>query len=194
MKLILASQSPRRREILSMITNEFDVIVSDADEVIENNLSNEDQVKHLAYIKAKSVFDKTKDIGDRIVIGSDTIVVKNGNIYGKPKDYDDALRMLKCLKKDKHQVMTGLCFFIQKDNDITVINDVDIANVYINDISDKELENWLDTNEAYDKAGAYAIQGKFSVFIEKIEGNYFTIVGLPINKVYKVIKNYIKGE
>jgi len=191
MKLILASKSPRRRELLSMITNDFEVVVSNAEEIIDSNLSNEEQVKHLAYIKAKAVFDKTKDIGDRIVIGSDTIVVKDGIIYGKPKVHDDALRMLKDLKNAKHQVMTGLCIFIQKDNTVSEINDVDIANVYINDISENELENWLSTNEAYDKAGAYAIQGKFGVFIEKIEGNYYTIVGLPINKVYNAIKDYI---
>lgn len=191
MKLILASKSPRRRELLSMITNNFDVVVSNAEEVIDSKLTSEEQVKHLAHIKAKEVFDKTNNIGDRIVIGSDTIVVKDGNIYGKPKDHDDALRMLKFLKNAKHQVMTSLCIFIQKDNKITEINDVDIANVYINDISENELEDWLATNEAYDKAGAYAIQGKFSIFIEKIEGNYYTIVGLPINKVYNIIKDYI---
>ena len=191
MKIILASQSPRRREILSMITHNFEVIVSNADETIDKSLTNEEQVQHLAYIKAKAVFDETKDMGDRIVIGSDTIVVKDGKIYGKPKDYDDAVAMLTDLKNAKHEVMTGLCIIMQKDGNITEKLDIDITAVYINDMSEKELEDWIATNEAYDKAGGYAIQGKFGVFIEKIEGNYFTVVGLPVHKVYHAIKDYI---
>lgn len=191
MKIILASKSPRRREILSMITDNFEVIVSNVDETIDKKLTNEEQVKHLAYIKAKAVFDETKNMGDRIVIGSDTIVVKDGKIYGKPKNHDDAFNMLSDLKNAKHEVMTGLCVMIQKEGKTTEILDIDITSVYINDISEKELEKWIATNEAYDKAGGYAIQGKFGVFIEKIEGNYFTVVGLPIHKVYKAIKAYI---
>lgn len=191
MKIILASQSPRRKEILSLITNNFDVIVSNVEEKIDKKLTNIEQVKHLAYIKAKAVFDETKDFGDRIVIGSDTIVVKDGKIYGKPKDHDDAINMLKDLKNDKHEVMTGICAIIQKDNAIKEIIDVDITDVYIKDITEKELEDWVATNEAYDKAGGYAIQGKFGVFIEKIDGNFFTVVGLPVHKVYEIIKEYV---
>ena len=192
MKIILASQSPRRKEILSMITNKFEVIVSNADETLDKKLTNEEQVKHLAYIKAKSVFNETKQMGDRIVIGSDTIVVKDGKIYGKPKNHDEAFKMLSDLKDAKHEVMTGISVIIQKDDKINEILDFDITSVYINDITEKELEEWIATNEAYDKAGGYAIQGKFGVFIEKIEGNYFTVVGLPVHKVYKAINNFIE--
>lgn len=191
MKLILASQSPRRREILSMITNNFEVIVSNVEENIDKKLTNEEQVKHLAYIKAKAVFDETQNMGDRIVIGSDTIVVKDGKIYGKPKKHDDAFKMLQDLKDDKHEVMTGLCIIIQKNGEVNQKLDIDITSVYINDISNNELEDWIATNEAYDKAGGYAIQGKFGVFIQKIEGNYFTVVGLPVHKVYEHIKEFI---
>ena len=191
MKIILASQSPRRREILSMITHNFEVIVSNVDEVIDKTLTNEEQVKHLAYIKAKAVFDETKALGDRIVIGSDTIVVKDGKIYGKPKNHEEALTMLNDLKNAKHEVMTGLCIIMQKDGKIIENLDIDITSVYINDISQKEMDDWIATNEAYDKAGGYAIQGKFGVFIEKIEGNYFTVVGLPVQKVYQAIKAYL---
>ena len=191
MKIILASQSPRRKEILSMITNKFDVIVSNVEEIMDKKLTNEEQVKHLAYIKAKAVFDETKDMGDRIVIGSDTIVVKDGIIYGKPKNHDSAISMLRDLKNGKHEVMTGLCIMIEKDSEVTEKLDIDITSVYINDITEKELEDWIATNEAYDKAGGYAIQGKFGVFIQKIEGNYFTVVGLPVHKVYQIIKEYV---
>lgn len=191
MKIILASKSPRRKEILSMITNNFEIIVSNAEEKIDDKLTVQEQVKHLAYIKAKAVFDETKDAGDRLVIGSDTIVVKNGKIYGKPKDHDDAMNMLKELRNDKHEVMTGLCIIIEKDGKVEEVLDVDVTSVYINDVSDDELEKWIATNEAYDKAGGYAIQGKFGVFVDKIEGNYFTVVGLPVHKVYSAIKNLI---
>ena len=158
---------------------------------MDEKLTVQEQVKNLAYIKAKAVFDETKDYGDRIIIGSDTIVVKNGRIYGKPKDHDDAKKMLRDLRNDKHEVMTGLCIIVEKDGNVEEFLDVDIPLVYINDVSDEELENWIASNEAFDKAGGYAIQGKFGVFVEKIEGNYFTVVGLPIHKVYSVIKNLI---
>ena len=194
MKIILASKSPRRKEILSMITNNFDVIVSNVEEKISEKLVPYEQVKNLAYIKAKAVFDETKSYGDRIVIGSDTIVVKNGKIYGKPKNYGDAKNMLKELKNDRHEVMTGIAFIIQKDGVIKEILDGDVTNVYINEIEDRELDEWINTGEAYDKAGGYAIQGRFGVFVEKIEGSYFNVVGLPINKVYQIIKREIVSD
>lgn len=174
-----------------MITNNFEVIVSNVEEKMDEKLAPIDQVKNLAYIKAKAVFDETKDYGDRVIIGSDTIVVKDGRIYGKPKDYDDAMSMLKELRNAKHDVMTGLCIIYEKDGIINEVLDVDVTSVYINDVTDNELEKWIATNEAYDKAGGYAIQGKFGVFIDKIEGNYFTVVGLPIHKVYSKIKDLL---
>ena len=191
MKIILASKSPRRKEILSMITNNFEVIVSNVEEKMDEKLAPIDQVKNLAYIKAKAVFDETKDYGDRVIIGSDTIVVKDEKIYGKPKNHDDAMSMLKELRNAKHDVMTGLCIIYEKDGIINEVLDVDVTSVYINEVTDSELENWIATNEAYDKAGGYAIQGKFGVFIDKIEGNYFTVVGLPIHKVYSKIKDLL---
>lgn len=191
MKIILASKSPRRKEILSMITNNFEVIVSNVEEKMDEKLAPIDQVKNLAYIKAKAVFDETKKYGDRVIIGSDTIVVKDGKIYGKPKDHDDAMSMLKELRNAKHDVMTGVCIIYKKDGIINEVLDVDVTSVYINDVTDNELEKWIATNEAYDKAGGYAIQGKFGVFIDKIEGNYFTVVGLPIHKVYSKIKDLL---
>lgn len=191
MKLILASQSPRRKEILSMVTHQFEVIVSNAEETIEKKLTNEEQVQHLAYLKAKAVWEMTKEVGDRIVLGSDTIVVKDGKIYGKPKNHEEALQMLQELRGAKHEVMTGVCLLIQKEGTTEEWIDSDTTSVYIHEVSDQELEEWIATNEAYDKAGAYAIQGKFGVHIDKIEGNYYTVVGLPIHKVYQKIKKYL---
>lgn len=189
LKVILASKSPRRREILEMITNNYEVIVSGADENIEEDISIEELAKKLAFIKAKSVFDKTE--GDRIVIGSDTMVVLDNVIYGKPKNREDAKCMLRKLKNTNHQVITSLSVLIQKDNEYFEYVDYDIAEVYFNDMTDKEIDKWLDTGEAFDKAGAYAVQGTFAKHIEKISGNYWTVMGLPINKLYNILKKHI---
>lgn len=188
MKIILASKSPRRKELLSMITNNFEVIVSNVEERVNYELVPSEIVKELALQKAEKVFEDTKNLGDRIVIGSDTMVVKDNKIYGKPKNHDDAMSMLKELKNAKHEVNTGLAIIAEKDGKLTKITDVSIASVYFSDITDEELEEWISTGEPFDKAGGYAVQGKFGVFIEKIEGDYYTVVGLPIRKVYTAIK------
>lgn len=189
MKVILASKSPRRKELMDLLGIDYEIMVSEADETLEEGLSLEEQSKKLGYIKAKAVFDKTN--GDRIVIGSDTLVAKDGKLFGKPKDKQDAVDMLNALKNDKHQVITSIAVLIQKDNKYEEYLDCDIADVYVSDMSDEEIEEWLSTGKAYDKAGAYAIQDEFAKFIDKIDGNYATIVGLPINKVYKILKKYI---
>lgn len=191
MKVILASGSPRRKELLKMVVPEFEVIVSGAEECLADNLSPEEQATNLAYIKAKNVFNETK--GDRIVIGSDTIVVKNGKIYGKPESKAHAKKMIKeLLEEDKtHYVITGLSIIVQKGGESTEYKIFDKVKVYFTNITDSEIDKWIDSGEAMDKAGAYAIQGEFGVFVDKIEGNYSTVVGLPIHKVYDIIKNYI---
>lgn len=191
MKIILASASPRRKELLSMFVPEFNVIVSGADESIENGLTPEDQVIRLASLKAKNVYEKT--IGDRIVIGSDTIVVKNNKIYGKPKSREHAKQMIKeLLEGDKtHYVITGLSVLIQDGDEEKEFNTFDKTKVYFGDISDEEIEKWLDSGNAMDKAAAYGIQNEFCVFIDKIEGNYTSVVGLPTHKLYEIIKDYI---
>lgn len=190
MKVILASKSPRRKELMDLLGIDYEIIVSNADETLEEGMSFEEQSKRLGYIKAKAVFDETS--GDRIVIGSDTMVMKDGKLYGKPKDREDAIRMLNELKNDKHQVFTSLGILVQKGEKYEEYIDCDITDVYFSDISEIEIERWVDSGEAYDKAGAYGIQSsKFAVFIDKIDGNYSTVVGLPINKLYNILKKYI---
>lgn len=189
MKVILASKSPRRKELMDLLGIDYEIMVSEVDETLEEGLSLEEQSKRLGYIKAKAVFDKTN--GDRIVIGSDTLVVKEGKLFGKPKDKQDAVNMINALKNNKHQVITSIAVLIQKDDKYEEYLDCDITDVYVSDMSDEEIEEWLNTGKAYDKAGAYAIQLEFAKFIEKIDGNYATIVGLPIHKVYKILKKYI---
>ena len=186
MKIILASKSPRRKALMDMLNLKYEVIVSDADETLEEGLTIEEQAKRLSYIKAKTVFDET--IGDRIVIGSDTMVIKDNKIYGKPKDEKDAFKILKELSGSKHQVITGLAILVEKNGECKQYLDYDITQVYFKDMTDEEIKNWISTGKAMDKAGAYAMQGEFAVFIEKINGNYNTVVGLPIHKVYDILK------
>lgn len=191
MRVILASGSPRRKELIDMLGIDYEIIVSNADETLEEGLSLEEQSKKLGYIKAKAVSDETS--GDRIIIGSDTMVVKDGKIYGKPKDKQDAISMLNELKNNKHQVFTSLAILVQKGEEYKEYIDCDTTEVYFSDMTEAEIEKWVDSGEAYDKAGAYGVQAsKFAVFIDKINGNYATIVGLPIHKVYNVLKNYIE--
>ena len=189
MRIILASKSPRRKELMNLITKNYEVIVSNADETHVEGLSIEEESKRLAYIKAKKVFDETS--GDRIVIGSDSMVIKNGNIYEKPKDALDAKRMIQELQGKNHTVITSLCVLIEENNNYKEYINYDVAEVYFKSITDEEIDKWIQTGNPLDKAGAYAIQSEFGVHVEKINGNYTTVVGLPIHKLYDVIKEYI---
>lgn len=191
MRIILASGSPRRKELLSLIVKDFEIMVSGVDEKLEDGLTPEKQAEKLAYIKAKDIFDKTE--GDRIVIGADTLVVKDNIIYGKPKDRADAKNIIKTMiSGDKtHDVITGLCVLVYINNEYREYKTFDKAKEYLKDISDEEIDRWIDTGKAMDKAGAYGINTEFGVHVEKIEGNYNTIVGLPIHKLYDILKEYI---
>ena len=191
MRIILASKSPRRKEILGMIVDKFEIMVCKEDEILDNTLSIKEQSIKLAYDKAKNIFNRTN--GDRIVIGSDTIVVdENDKIYGKPKDREDAIKILNSIKGKEHRVFTSIAVLVSKNGKIYEDTDCDIARVYIDNMTDEEVAKWVDTGEAYDKAGAYAVQGRFAKHIEKIDGNFWTVMGLPINKVYNILKKYIE--
>ena len=193
MKIILASQSPRRKELLKLIVPTFEIIVSNQEETLNDKLSVEEQVTQIAYDKAKNVYDRTKNKGDRIVIGSDTIVTKNGKIYGKPKNKEQAKEMIKELitENKMHKIITGLCVFVEKEGKLKEYKTYDEVKVYLKDITDKEIEKWLDTGNAMDKAAAYGIQNEFCVHVEKIEGNYTSALGLPTHKLYDIIKTVI---
>ncbi len=189
MKIILASQSQRRKDLMDLLKIKYEVIESSIDEKLEAGLLIEEQSKKLGYIKAKAVFDKTQ--GDRIVIGSDTIVVKENEIFGKPKDKKDAKRILDIINNTNHTVMTSLAVLVQEDDKYTEYIDCDKTEVYIRKMTNEEIDEWIEEGEPYDKAGAYTIQSKFGAFINRIEGSYFTILGLPIHKLYDIIKKYI---
>lgn len=187
MKIILASQSPRRKELLDLIHVKYEIMVSEVEEKLEPNVTIEEQAQTLSYQKAKAVFNKTT--GDRVVIGSDTMVIKNNKPYGKPKNEEEPIAMLKELKNGKHQVITGLAILIQKNGEYKEEIVYDITEVYIKEMDEQEIIDWVKSGNALDKAGAYAIQGEFAKYIEKINGNYTTVVGLPIHKVYEILKN-----
>ena len=190
MRVILASGSPRRKELLKSITKDFDVIVSNSDESFQEGLTIEEQSKRIAHLKAKTVFDQIQ--GDRIVIGADTMVIKDGKIYGKPKDEQEAYQMLSNLQNAMNEVITGISVMVEKDGKQKEYNDYDIGKVYIGSMDEKEIQDWIDSGKAMDKAGAYAVQEEFRKFIEKIEGSHETIIGLPVHKIYQVMKPYLE--
>lgn len=187
MKIILGSSSPRRRELMELIGMKFDVITSNADETFIPGLDIKEQSKRLAYIKAKAVFDETE--GDRAVIGSDTMVLKNDKIYGKPHSREEATNMLKDLRADKHQVITSICVISQKGEEYKEQIDYNISDVYVKSITDEEIKKWVDSGLADDKAGGYAVYSEFGVHIEKIDGDFFSVMGLSIQRLYDMLKN-----
>lgn len=189
MKIILASQSPRRKELMDLLKIKYEIMPSMVDETLEEGLSIIEQSKRLAYIKAKEIFNKTSE--DRIIIGSDSMIIKDGKIYGKPKDEQDAIQILNELKNSSHQVITSLCVMIQDNGQFKQYLDYDIAEVYFKDMTGEEIRKWVKTGKPLDKAGGYAIQSEFCVYVDKIEGNYTTVVGLPIHKLYEVLKKHI---
>lgn len=191
MKIILASGSPRRKELLKLVVPEFDIMISGVDEKIDKDLTVEQQVTKLSYIKAKDIYEKTD--GDRLIIGADTIVVKNNKIYGKPKNKENAKQIIKeLLDGDRtHRVLTGLTVIYEKDGEYKEYKLYDEAKIVLKNISDEEIEKWIATGNAMDKAGAYGIQNEFCVHVEKVEGNYMTVLGLPVHKLYDIVKGLI---
>ena len=186
MRIILASNSKRRQELLKMINLEYEVIVSSKEEVKDDNLSPIDNCINISLNKALDVKNKTDQ--DRIIISCDTIVVKDNVIYGKPKDKMDAYNMLKSLAKDSHEVLSCLTVIKVKDNKESIYQKQGSATVYIDDLSDDEINDWINKYNPLDKAGAYAIQEEFGKYITKIEGDYYSIVGLPLNLLYNILK------
>ena len=186
MRIILASQSPMRKELLKQMGLEFEILVSNADETFEEGLSLEEQSKRLAYIKAKTVFDETE--GNRIVIGSDTIVLKNGEVFGKPKNKQQAIDMLNKLKNTSHTAITSLCVLVENDGKYQEYLDYDTTKVFFKDMTDKEILHWIEIGNPYEKAGAYELASPFCVFVDKIEGNITTVQGLPTHKLYDILK------
>ena len=188
-KIILASASPRRRELLTQAGVRFEVVVSDAKEEITKSDPSQ-VVEELAFIKAKAVAGLMQE--QAAVIGADTVVAVDGEILGKPGNEAQAFEMLTKLQGRTHQVFTGVA---------VIVKDVDKEEVHI--FSEKtdvtmfpmepgEIRDYIATGEPMDKAGAYGIQGRAAVYVEKIQGDYNNVVGLPIARLYQEMKQWLK--
>lgn len=186
-RLILASASPRRKELLKDIEIPFDVIPSCVDEILNENIKIEKAIEQLAYEKAYDVFRHHKDA---VVLGCDTMVCVNGKALGKPSNLKEAKMMLQMLSGQTHQVMSGVAILSSKGCDVFH----EITNVTFYDIEETELLRYLDSEEPYDKAGAYGIQGKGKLFVKEIQGDYFNVVGLPITRVYRMLLQHINND
>lgn len=181
--IILASASPRRQELLKTVVEDFEVLVSNVDEIVPPEISALEVPQFLATIKAKDV---AKNNPDRIVIGADTCVFNGDKILGKPSDREDAYNMLQSLSGKTHSVITG-CALIKGNKSISFSVKTDVEFF---DLTESEIEDYLNTNEPFDKAGSYGIQGKGALFVKRINGDYFNVVGLPISKLSRVLKTF----
>lgn len=189
-KIILASASPRRRELLAQAGYEFDIQVSHKEEVYISETPDE-IVKELALLKAKDIAEQN-DAKNMIVIGADTVVAHKGAILGKPKSKEDAFDMIRAFQGDKHQVYTGVAILdYDVDGKETIVNHAVKTDLYVNPMTDEEIWKYIESDNIMDKAGSYGIQSGFAVYIEKIEGDYFNVVGLPISYIYEQLKQLI---
>ena len=191
-KIVLGSASPRRKELLEQIGIEFSVKVSNKEECYVSD-TPEEIVKELALMKAKNVCEDLicEKEDNVVVIGADTVVVYNGKILGKPKDDEDAFNMIKSFSGKKHYVYTGIAIAdIIGDKIDVLVNEAVKTTVFVNEMTDEEIKDYIETKEHRDKAGAYGIQGRFAAYISHIEGDYYNVVGLPVSKIYEKLKKY----
>lgn len=188
MRIILASQSPRRRELLEMLGYPFEVKVSEAEEKITS--TNPAQVtEELSCQKAETVAEM---IQEGLVIGADTVVSQDNKILGKPMDRQDAREMIQILQGRNHKVYTGVTVIERKaGREVRRVTFSEETIVKVASMTSKEVEQYISLPEPYDKAGGYGIQGTFAKYIRGIEGDYFNVVGLPIHRLYKVLKEFV---
>ena len=183
MKLILASQSPRRKELLGLLGMPFIIQVPQADETMDPAGDPAEQVAQVSLRKALATCAEADDV----VIAADTIVVCDGKILGKPQDREDAVRMLKMLSGRSHQVMTGVTVLQGEQAESCT----EITQVYFRSLSDREILRYVDSGEPMDKAGAYGIQGGAALFAEKLIGDYYNVMGLPVCRLVQLLKKTV---
>jgi nucleoside triphosphate pyrophosphatase len=186
-KLILASQSPRRAEILQAVGWEFDSVPANIDESVFAGEDAVSYVRRLAQTKAQTVALKSSS---SFVLGADTTVVANAEILGQPRDDDDARRMLRLLSGKWHDVLTGVALVNPRES-AKVLVEHETTRVRFAEMSAEQIDWYVSTGEARGKAGAYGIQGKAALFIEEIQGDYFNVVGLPIRLVFEMLRRSI---
>lgn len=179
--IILASQSPRRQELLKLITSDFEIKVNNVDETLPDKITPKEAVMYLSKIKAEPFAD-----GDDIVIGADTVVALDGKILGKPKSEENAKEMLKFLSGRTHSVFTGVTLASDKKTKTFAVE----TKVKFFELTNEEIDAYIKTKEPFDKAGAYGIQGYGSLLVEKIDGDYFNVVGLPVSTLARELKAF----
>lgn len=185
-KIILASASPRRRELLEQGGIPFTVIPSQAEENITTT-NPVLAVEELSYLKCSDVYEKS--VEDVVVIGADTVVVSDGKILGKPSSKEEAIEMLQGLQGRTHEVYTGVTIMTREGKENTKKTFHEKTKVVFYPMSDEEIRSYVNTKEPMDKAGAYGIQGKSAIFIKEINGDYNNVVGLPLARLYQELKN-----
>lgn len=185
-KLILASNSPRRAEILRNAGIAFQVRPAHIDESRRGRESARAYALRLAKEKAKAVVERVKGSGETVVIGADTIVLAQGRILGKPQDVREARSMLRLLSGKTHEVLTGVCVVSLPAG--KALSHVESTRVHFVKLSNKEIDDYIATREPFDKAGAYGIQGLGGRFIDRVEGCYFNVMGLPISQVWSMLR------
>ena len=177
--LILASQSPRRRELLGLFHLPFEIRVADIDEEMDPTLAPYDEVARVSREKAVAIARE----GDDIVIAADTIVVCEGKVLGKPKDAENAKEMLRLLSGRDHQVMTGMTVIRGQEE----ISCTEVTDIHFRNLTEKEIADYVATGESMDKAGAYGIQGGAALFAEKMVGDYYNVMGLPVCRLWQLL-------
>ncbi len=181
MSIILASQSPRRRELLGLFGFPFEVRVADVDETMDESKCPRSEVARVSSLKAHAIAAEHFDT----VIAADTVVVCDGKILGKPRDAEDAKAMLRMLSGRKHQVITGLTVLRHWET----VNMSVTTDVYFRPLSEEEICRYVASGEPMDKAGSYGIQGGGALFVEKIVGDYYNVMGLPVCTLWKILNN-----
>ncbi len=183
MRIVLASKSPRRQELLKKIFNEFEIYPSTVREWLPESIEPDHAAGFLA---AQKACDVSQETGADVIIGCDTVVVCDNKILGKPKNRADAYMMLKRLSGKTHIVYTGVCVVSNKGD----FSFTEATKVVFDEMTNDEINAYLDSEDVMDKAGAYAIQGFAGKFISKIDGDYYNVVGLPIRRLYKELKSH----
>lgn len=183
MHLILASKSPRRHELIRNITDDCEIIVADVEEIIPKGIAPGQVPGHLAALKARAVSDAHPG---RVVVGADTVVILEGDVLGKPIDRDDAHTMLRRLSGRTHTVITGCC--ITDGTHTRCFSQCTEVDFY--PLSDREIRDYIDTGDPFDKAGSYGIQGRGMLFVRGIRGDYFNVMGLPVGELNRQLKSF----
>jgi len=193
MKVILGSASPRRKDLLKEIFDEFEIMPSnfDEDSIKQDETRPGELVETLSKCKGEEVFSRIKSKDDFVIISSDTMVFCKDKLLGKPKDKEEAFEMLKMLENNMHTVYTGLFILIKQGEKIERVLTHSKTDVYFKKLSDEQILEYIEKENPLDQAGSYAIQKGAKEFVDRIEGNYNTVVGLDIEKLKEILEKYV---